>query len=192
MAPTPPTAPPPPSPPWQATLSRPTALEARVPWDAGQAHSVTARYDIASPEGFGLTFSGEPGDAVHPIYKGAVIYAGCATGRSAPLGRIVVVRMHPDDGHTYDAVYGHLDPTDPLPSGPVNTDSIIGHFGSSVTAADRTCDGSDGGPDHASISGVLRDAVMFTSGEIVVAAPSTPNPSSVWAPTRACAGGMAP
>ena len=64
----------------------------------------------ASPQaGPGVT---DPGTIVRPLFGGELAYAGCASGASASLGGMVVIRMTLD-GTDYLAVLGHLSEIEP-------------------------------------------------------------------------------
>ena len=151
---------------------RPAGLPARVPWTPGEAHRLLSAYDPDAPEGQGLVFAGTRDSVVYPLFWGDVVYAGCGTGRSAPLGLMVVVRTEVE-GKPYLAVYGHLSAiepdlvaTAPLAAGRVDIDDPIGRFGATVTGVPfDDCSGSDGGPDRLYV-GLLRGATVSPSGEI--------------------------
>jgi hypothetical protein len=113
-----------------------------------------------------------------------VLFAGCATGPSGGLGRVVVIEREAD-GSPFQAVHAHLSSLDPElaaqleASGgqPVELDADrpIGTFGSSVTAPDGTCDGTDEGPARLSVA-LLRDALVDASGTISGGTPVQPWP----------------
>jgi len=159
-------------------LSRPKDLPARVPWSAGRAHQLAETYDRRSPEGFGITVEDGPGDVVYPIFDGEVVFAGCAAGRSVPLGLMVVVR-HWLDGHTYDAVFGHLSSVnETLMSTPilVGANDVIGTFGSVAppfAAHTPACAATQG---EGLYVGLLRDAQVSAQGEISGGRPVYPEP----------------
>ncbi len=64
---------------------------------------------FASPD---LAGSTDPGTLVYPLFGGQLVYAGCASGSSASLGLMVVIRRELDENDYY-AVHGHLSELDP-------------------------------------------------------------------------------
>ena len=125
---------------------RPIDLPAAIPFAAGDERDVTRAYDPDSPDGWGLSFATvppsedddgfeDPGTTVRPVFGGELVFAGCATGRSASLGLTVIVRQSLDEDE-YLAVLGHLsevepellesDPDDPIV---VEPSQRIGRYG---------------------------------------------------------------
>ncbi|MFV2062634.1 MAG: M23 family metallopeptidase [Chloroflexota bacterium] len=116
----------------------------------------------------------DPGTAVRPLFGGDLLFAGCATGNSASLGRTVIIRQSIDDVD-YLAVLGHLsdiDPTllhaDPAIPMQVGPNDVLGHYGV-ILAPDEvpalTCPGAETG-DTDLFAGILRDASVSAEGEI--------------------------
>ncbi|CAN5737838.1 hypothetical protein BH23CHL8_BH23CHL8_23570 [soil metagenome] len=202
-------------------LRRPPGLPVSVPLPAGQSRVVSGAFDPDAPEGFGLTFApaadmevdataaplvpGDPGSDVRPLFGGELLFAGCATGRSASLGLTVVVRRQLGERH-YDAIHGHLTsidgallapPADPLAepvASPledlpleVTPGQVIGGYGAlgpdgrpvltCLGAGDSTAAGEEA--MHGSrdlFVAVLRDAEVTAAGEISGGTPVSPEP----------------
>ncbi len=151
-------------------VARPLDLPARVPWADGVDLRLNVSPDDAE-DGHGLEVAApydEPDLAVYPLFGGRVLYAGCATGSSAGLGRVVVVEREAG-GSTYQAVHAHLDSIEPQflvdPAPDATIDTPIGRMGSSVTDAFGSCDASDGGDSRLSVI-LLRDAYVTLDGVI--------------------------
>ena len=138
----------------------------------------------------------DDGTVVRPLFGGELAYAGCASGASASLGRMVVIRQTVD-GSDYLAVLGHLseiepslldlDPADPpLVIGP---NDFLGRYGV-ILPADRSpalaCPGpasdapaedpSEPGTADDLFVGILRDATVTPEGDIVGGTPVSPEP----------------
>ena len=161
---------------------RPARLPASVPFEPDVGRELSAAYDPASPDGYGLHFApGQVRAEVRPIFGGEVVLAGCAGGASASLGRTVVVESIVD-GVTYHAVHGHLsgispallelDPDEPVPI--VGPDDPIGRHG---PADGEVIECPPGGARAADLYvGILRDATVTADGEIVGGTPVSPEP----------------
>jgi hypothetical protein len=154
-------------------LRLPDRLPGRLPWAAGTAHSVRET-GASAPEGVG--FEVDPAGrgaaiseatTVYPLFPGRLRYAGCAAGANAPLGRIVVVE-HVLGDHSYQAVFSHLSSVDAAlgePAAEILPNQPLGTFGSSFTAPDGSCDGTDGRGTRLHVK-LLRDAVVTLAGEV--------------------------
>jgi hypothetical protein len=166
-------------------IARPAGLPARLPWASGERYSLAESRDPALPGGLGFEVVPGPGDPItsealaFPLFGGTLRYAGCATGASAGLGRIVVIERELE-GHTYQAVHAHLSALDPLLTAAPAAGSVvvsasepIGTFGSSVTAEDGTCDGVDGGAPRL-LFALLQDATVSPTGQILGGTPVRP------------------
>ena len=190
---------------------RPVDLAALVPLESGVETELSEAYDADSPDGYGLHFApavvppavSEPGDpaspepsaspatpltdpgsAVRPLFGGELVYAGCGSGSSASLGRMVVISQSLDDSD-YVAVLGHLSDIDPIlmadsfeSSLTVGPDDVLGHYGvilspGEVPALD--CPAAD--PSAVDLfAGILRDATVSPEGEIRGGTPVSPEP----------------
>ena len=163
-----------------------------MPLTLGDSRVITGAYDPDSPDGWGLSFAtptdslpadvASRGVQVRPVFGGEVVFAGCATGRSAPLGLSVIVRQELDDAD-YFAVLGHLsdisasllatsDESDPIVLEPGR---LVGHYG----AVDedglpiQPCPDATGTDLFMSI---LEGAVVSFEGEIFAETPISPEP----------------
>ena len=163
-----------------------------MPLTLGDSRVITDAYDPDSPDGWGLSFAtptdslpadvASRGVQVRPVFGGEVVFAGCATGRSAPLGLSVIVRQELDDAD-YFAVLGHLsdisasllatsDESDPIVLEPGR---LVGHYG----AVDeeglpiQPCPDATGTDLFMSI---LEGAVVSFEGEIFAETPISPEP----------------
>ncbi len=154
-------------------LARPSGLPGRLPWPAGDSLMVDVR-GVGAPDGFGFDVTsqkgGRPLDAgltVYPLFGGTVRYAGCATGDSARLGRIVVVERTVDE-HAYQAIYSHLDDVarEVVVGASLGANDGVGTYGDTVTSLDGTCNRGVEGPIRLHVA-VLRDALVTPSGEIL-------------------------
>jgi murein DD-endopeptidase MepM/ murein hydrolase activator NlpD len=160
-------------------IARPASLPARLPWSAGESHSIAQSSDPAVPGGLGFEVVSAPGSAdpvttqtlAFPIFGGAVRYAGCATGANAGLGRIAIIERDVD-GRLYQALYAHLSTLDPaltVPAGleplVVSASQPIGTFGSTITGPEGTCDGVDGGAPRL-LFALYEDALVSPTGQI--------------------------
>lgn len=162
--------------------TRPTRLPATVPFEPGVGREIRVAYDPGSLDGYGLHFApGEVLSEVRPLFGGEVVFAGCASGASASLGRTVVVEFDLD-GSTYHAVHGHLSEIAPalldldpdLPPPVVGPDEAIGRHGPPARDA---VDCPPGGPYPDDLYvGILRDATVTTEGEVVGGTPVSPEP----------------
>ena len=175
-----------------ASKRRPVDLAAAVPLSAGDERDIVSAYDPDSPDGWGLSFGSvppsagddgfaDPGTEVRPVFGGELVFAGCATGRSASLGLTVIVRQSLDEDD-FLAVLGHLsdvepellesDPDDPLV---VEPDQLLGHHG----ATDEDGFPVEPCPGAASTDlfmSILEDAVVSPEGEITAETPISPEP----------------
>ncbi|MFO7532174.1 MAG: M23 family metallopeptidase [Candidatus Limnocylindrales bacterium] len=177
--------------------ARPAGLPANVPLAPGIPIELSSAYEADSSDGYGLHLatpvgaigdSIEPGAisgiAVRPLFGGELVFAGCATGASASLGRSVVVRLEVE-GTPYLAVHGHLsriepellerDPTLPFVVGPNDT---IGHVGDQQPPGDDqslVCPGADPARTDLFVA-ILRDGAVSPQGEISGGIPVSPEP----------------
>ncbi len=197
---------------------RPAGLPASVPFAPDREQEVSAAYDADSPDGYGLHFAAPveavtdsldpgfiPGPLVRPLFGGQLAFAGCATGRSASLGRTVAVSLEVE-GTPYLAVHGHLSYIEPslldldpsLPAPIVGPDDVIGHYGfDAPLPEDQTLDCPAGDPavlepestsppstDPGSTDPgaadlfvtILRDGAISPQGEIIAGTPVSPEP----------------
>ena len=187
---------------------RPAGLPASVPIATGGEYEVSAAYVADSPDGYGITFAAPveavtdsldpgfiPGPPVRPLFGGQLAFAGCASGRSASLGRTVAVSLEVE-GTTYLAVHGHLtyveptllglDPAAPAPI--VGPDDVIGHYGlNPPQPEDQTLDCPGGDPQSTDPTSadfvstdlfvtILRDGAISPAGEITAGTPVSPEP----------------
>ena len=125
-----------------------------------------------------------PGTIVRPIFGGELVHAGCASGASASLGRVVLIRRVVGEAE-YLAVLGHLsdieatlldqDPALPLTIGP---NELLGHYGvipAPGELPELSC--PDAGPEpHDLFAAILRDALVSPEGEIIGGVPVSPEP----------------
>ena len=169
---------------------RPIDLPAVVPLTTGETRALTSAYDPDSPDGWGLSFAAPdpipPGAAtlgvrVRPVFGGELVYAGCATGRSAALGLTVIVRQELDDAD-YLGVLGHLSDIAPALLASTDDDPIlveagqlVGHYGAQdeTSAPVQPCPDGSGRDLFLSI---LRDAEVTPEGEITAETPISPEP----------------
>jgi murein DD-endopeptidase MepM/ murein hydrolase activator NlpD len=127
----------------------------------------------------------DPGTIVRPLFGGELLFAGCASGASASLGRSVIIRLALADAE-YVAVLGHLseiepsllelDPADPpLIIGP---NEFLGRYGvleAAGTPPSTDCPAADAAEDEL-FAAILRDATVTPEGEILGGTPVSPEP----------------
>ena len=177
---------------------RPTGLPASVPFEDGVERDISMAYQADSSDGYGLHFAAPigavtdtldpgfiPGTAVRPLFGGNLEFAGCASGGSASLGRIVVTGFEVD-GTPYHAVHGHLsyiepallDPGPGLPSPIVGPDDVIGYYGvNAPLPEDQTLDCPEADSDQFDLFvTILRDATVSSEGEVSGGTPVSPEP----------------
>lgn len=191
---------------------RPTSLPANVPLDVGAERSISAAYDAGSDDGYGLHFAPEveppsvdpsgpvsedadpvettPGTAVRPLFGGTLAFAGCASGASASLGRMVAIEFGSGET-TYLGVLGNLSDIDPAlldldPDAPpviVGTNDPVGHYGAILPdGVGRTLecgdpdDEADAHSDAGLFASILRGATITQDGEISGGTPVSPEP----------------
>lgn len=168
---------------------RPTGLPASVPLGVGAAAHISAAYDPASKDGFGIHLaapvdSSAAGTEVRPLFGGVLALAGCAAGDSASLGRTVAIEFESGES-TYLGVLGHLSDIDPglLESDPAAAETIVapgdvvGHYG--ATTAEGTVAALDcplGDADADLFASILKDATITADGQIVGGTPISPEP----------------
>ena len=187
-------------------------LPALLPLELGLDVDLSGSYDADSTDGYGLQFASaevapvavapeqtgaspdplasdeppmaDPGTLVRPLFGGDLVYAGCASGASASLGRMVVVRQRLDEAD-YLAVIGHLSDIDPLlladsfeASLQVGPNDSVGHYGA-ILAPDELpaldCPAADPAATDL-FAGILRDAAVSSEGEISGGVPVSPEP----------------
>jgi Peptidase family M23 len=187
-------------------------LPASMPLEIGLAVDLSGSYDADSPDGYGLQFapaevastavaadqggaspdplaSDDPpnvdaGTLVRPLFGGELVYAGCASGASASLGRMVVIRRRLDEVD-YLAVIGHLSDIDPLlladsfeASLQVGPNDTLGHYGAVLlpdALPELDCPAADPAATDL-FAGILRDAAVSPEGEISGGVPISPEP----------------
>ena len=168
--------------------TRPSALPAAVPLADGVERELVAAYDADSPDGYGLHFAAPSGvtTEVQPLFGGEVVFAGCATGASAPLGQTVAVRFDLEDT-SFLAVQGHLATIEPsllevgAPEAPrvVGPNDTIGTYGASdLDDSDSETEVScpDATADDELFVAILRDGDITPEGELVDGTPVSPEP----------------
>jgi hypothetical protein len=184
--------------------ARPAGLPANVPLVPGIPIELSGAYQADSADGYGLHLAAPvgaivdtiiapdsdsdsdsaPGVGVRPLFGGELVFAGCATGASASLGRTVAIRLELE-GTPYLAVHGHLSGVEPallerdpaLPSivGPNDT---IGHVGAGQAPAGELsldCPGVDHVQQDLFVT-ILRDGAISPDGEITAGTPVSPEP----------------
>jgi hypothetical protein len=149
----------------------------------------------AQPDSLGATSSSpgaspalpltDEGTIVRPLFGGELVFAGCASGDSASLGRMVAIKLALDDAQ-YTAVLGHLSEIEPSlldidPAGPplvIGANEFLGRYG--VILADGQspaldCPATDPASDEL-FATILRDATVTPEGEVVGGTPVSPEP----------------
>lgn len=176
-------------------VARPPELPARLPWRAGAWRMVASGEELHTPDPGGVAFEvlgprpdrgASEDDEAYPLFGGRLLYAGCAAGAAAQLGRVVIIEREAA-GHTWQALHAHLSSLDPYLEAAmaaaagggeavlVAPDAPIGTFGSSTGAPDGSCDVSDGGPVRLRVM-LLRDALAGPGGSLSGGTPVYPWP----------------
>ena len=139
----------------------------------------------SEPPGVPVAPMTDPGTIVRPLFGGELAFAGCATGASASLGRVVAIRLGLDDAE-YLAVLGHLTEIEPSlldldPAGPpliIGPNEYLGRYGT-ILAPDQApaldCPEADPAADDL-FAAILADASVTPEGEIVGGTPISPEP----------------
>ena len=167
--------------------SRPTALPASVPLEAGLELEVSAAYEADAADGYGLHFSGPtqlPVD-VRPLFGGELEFAGCATGDSADLGRTVAIRFDVD-GTPYLALHSHLssieaallEPDASVAPPIIGPADAIGRYGpADLIEPDGLgdCPGVEAVPRDLFVT-ILRGGQVTPEGEVIGGTPVSPEP----------------
>lgn len=177
---------------------RPAGLPANVPLSSGTEVELSSAYQAGSSDGYGLSFAAPvaaatdtiepgfiPGPEVRPLFGGELAFAGCASGQSASLGRIVATSLE-IAGTPYLALHGHLSWVAPnlldldpaLPAPIVGAADIIGHYGlGRPSPEDQTLDCPQADPGRTDLFvSILRDGVISAEGEIIAGTPVSPEP----------------
>jgi hypothetical protein len=122
-----------------------------------------------------------PGAQVRPVFGGELVFAGCATGRSASLGMTVVVRQELDDAD-YLAVLGHLSDIAPAlldatSAEPITVEAgqLLGHYGA-IDAEGVSVQPCPDASDRDLFLSILEGAVVSPEGEISAETPISPEP----------------
>jgi hypothetical protein len=127
----------------------------------------------------------DPGTIVRPLFGGELAFAGCATGTSASLGRMVAIRLGLADGD-YTAVLGHLSEIEPSlldqdPAAPpliIGPNEFLGRYGV-ILPPDQgpalECPAIDPTADDL-FAAILHDATVTPEGEVVGGTPVSPEP----------------
>jgi hypothetical protein len=174
------------------------AVDAPVPEPAGSPDPGASPSAEASPSpsaspGLDPSASPEPpvtdeGTIVRPLFGGELVFAGCATGTSAPLGRMVAISLAVDD-ESYTAVLGHLSEIEPSlldldPTGPpliIGSNELLGRYGVILAPGETPAldcpgvDPSDPTSDEL-FAAILRGATVTPEGEILGGTPVSLEP----------------
>jgi hypothetical protein len=166
------------------------AVDAPRPEAAASPTADASPSAAPSPDPFA---SAEPpltdeGTIVRPLFGGELAFAGCATGTSASLGRLVAISLDVDD-ETYTAVLGHLSEIEPslLDLDPaaqpliIGSNELLGRYGVIPAPGETpslecpTTDPTDPTADEL-FAAILRGATVTPDGEILGGTPVSLEP----------------
>jgi hypothetical protein len=130
----------------------------------------------------------DEGTIVRPLFGGELAFAGCATGSSGSLGRMVAISLDVED-ETYTAVLGHLSEIEPslLDLGPeappliIGSNELLGRYGVILAPGEAPaldCPGIDPADPAADelFAAILRGATVTPEGEVRGGTPVSPEP----------------
>jgi hypothetical protein len=170
-----------------APLPEPATASPSEPLEASAAASPDALDTGEAPATDEVPATDE-GTIVRPLFGGTLAFAGCATGASASLGRMVAIELEVEDS-TYLAVLGHLSEIEPslLERDPaaaaliIGPNEFLGRYGVILPPGESpalecpAADATDPTADEL-FAAILRDASVTLEGEIVGGTPVSPEP----------------